>query len=716
MAESAMVATKFSHSQLKSSSLETVTDVSQLYDKWINSIVGHRAREYRNWRAYSGVDAGQWTEEDIENLKNEGRDPDQFNIIQRRVDVLQGNEMTQIWDFDWVPVEGQRSSGTEAIKETYYCDKELMNFDTAIEQTIKDGLIYRGTIEMNISKKYNPAGNINLERLTPGYYFWDPYWMTDDDNDCEQFIKVGYFNAKQIKRIWNKTGSRVRIEVNNLEQSNGDYEVKDFDLMSDVTRETKGHLMRVIEKSYLEHEKKERLYGWTYNQDGFGHIVPFPETEEKEYIQKFAEANDIQIEDTFIAPHERRILKTITVCPQLIEEGLLVDDKRHEVQVNRLNRFHFSYNRAYGVDKGIVDDLYDLQKNINRREAKETDIIETSTGGGKLINENIFKTPAQKARFMEQSNDPSYREFIDGDELEKGVSAIIDLHSPQMPGAGLDLGRMYQLADTLSPVTTAQTGTQESAATSGVLFERQLAVSRIGQLPLDKRIKKMMNDIGEAYFYQWQITYDGVPREFSTRDGEHSVFLNEIMYDSTGRKGTRNQPSYTPRSRVIVTESPKSETWQMRKRFFYADLLKFIPQNYQSQISFIIGIIIKTLDVSDKEKSEFESLMKMQQFKDMMSSVTELANMQAGTDQAKLTSMQAQMMMQQMMQQMQGMGQPGQEGGQEEPMPEQVNMEGGSPMGEPPMIEGPAPVAMEEEQLGALTGAGPGNPAQLAPV
>jgi len=73
--------------------------------------------------------------------------------------------------------------------------------------------------------------------------------------------------------------------------------------------------------------------------------------------------------------------------------------------------------------------------------------------------------------------------MINGDELEKGVPAVIDLHSANFPGQILDIPRMYQLADLLSPVTTSQTSSPESANTSGVLYERQLAVSRIGQLP-----------------------------------------------------------------------------------------------------------------------------------------------------------------------------------------------------------------------------------------
>lgn len=672
-----------------SSKIQAMLDIERQWDSLRYADQRNRRREYRNWRCYFGVDGGQYTAEQVAKFLNEGRYPDQFNVVARKVDIALGNEMSQIWDFDWVPIEGERTSGTESVKETYYADKEQLNYDATFRNVIRDGLVYRGIAEMGITKKISPIGNIFFERVSPTYGFFDPYWITDDDNDCELFFKVGYFRAKAVKEIWGVESAKIDSAIATEDAAGIYYDQKTFDEYEDVRADRKSGAYRVIEKNWLVREKSKRLYGYTFTPTGSQVVIPFPETEDKATLQQFAMNNQIDWGSTFIAPHEKRVLYKAAICPQLIEDGPLFEGK-DDIQIGRLKQFHFSYNRALGIDKGMVDDLYDLQQNLNRREAKETDIIETSTGGGKLLNSNIFKTADQRERYLKNGNDPSYREFIDGDELEKGVPPVIDLHSMQFPGQVLDIPRLYDLADRLSPVTAAQSAMSESASESGVLFERKLAVSRIGQLPLDERIRKLMHDMGEGYFYQWQQTYDGPPRQFSTRDGQHSVVLNEIVYGQNGSMGWLNRPKFTPRCRVVVTESPRSESWQMRKRSYYADILKAIPQTpeYRNHIQFFINEIVKTLDISDQQKARLEALEKMNQFKSMLADATEVANMMASKNQATLVAVQAQQALQSMMAQVMG------------PAP------GGAPQGPPVQqqitMSDQESVAVEPEALGGI--------------
>lgn len=674
--EAPNVATNLPYSLLKSSEFETVYSQKQDWDNWYAIERNNMNREYRNWRAYSGVDCGQWTADMISRFNNQGRNADQFNVIKRRVDILHGNEMTQIYDFDWTPIDGQRTSGTDAVKETYFCDKELFNYESVFGNVFKNGFIYKGAAEMVISRKYNPNGNISFECMKPGFFMHDPDWVTDDDNDCEELMKVGYFNAKQIKRIWG-------VDSAIIEQAKIQYEkygksimtTKDLDFQKTVNRGTYGHLYRVIEKNWLEWVRVDRLYGKTYTADGYLRVVPFPITEKRDEIEKFAQANQVNISDpdnTFIAPSEQRILMIRTTCEDVVDKGIFFEG-RDEIQINRLKQFHFSVGRALGTDAGIVDDLYDLQQNINKREAKLTNIIETTTGGGKLINKKLVSESGQRERFLNNSTDPSYRDTFDGEALMPGEQVMIDLQSTTFPGQVIDVDRLYGLTDIITPVTSAQTAEQGAANESGVLFERRLAVSRIGQLPIDKKIEKFQHDCAEAYFYQWQIQYDGIPRMFSTRDGKHSVMLNEIMYDSNGNKGMRNRPAYTPRCKVTVKLSPKSESWQMRKRAVDGEMLKYIPKEYSLFVSSTIARILKSVDMSEDEKAEIDNIMEMQKARDTLAMITEMTTLNANKDQATLTSMQIQQMIQQMMgppQLPQGMEQGGM------PPQEQITMEG----------------------------------------
>ena len=82
-------------------------------------------------------------------------------------------------------------------------------------------------------------------------------------------------------------------------------------------------------------------------------------------------------------------------------------------------------------------------------------------------------------------------------------------------------------------------------------------MNKIATLVYDEAVKQLMNNIGEAYFLQWQITYGDVERTINLMGGKESVTLNEQL-DTEG--SVRNYVPYTPRCQVIVKENPNSPT------------------------------------------------------------------------------------------------------------------------------------------------------------
>jgi hypothetical protein len=608
-------------------------------------------RSFRNWQIYSGVDEGQAEADLLLELRNEDRHYEQFNIATPKVETLTGALASEKFDLDLKPIEGKKNSLTEACKASWYADKGLCHYDKSVTDCIKAGLVIAGDIKMKMSNRYDSKKNICFDLVPNGFLLRDPYWLTDDDRDCEKAWEVFHLSAPQIARKYPSARSALLEEALKLYQRfGGKYDEYDPDFYEQMQMGFKGHLYRVIEYHYIEHVHTERLIGQILDSKRW---IPFPVTKDHDILEAYMIKNNID-PMSIPPPHayDDKIHKLMTIAPEIVQNKLLDGKARvSSVQPQRLPYYHFTVDRTFGVDKGIIDDIYDLQRALNRREMKLSDIIDSADGGGGVYSEDVWDTPEKKAELKRNKSNPRYSVFADGDEIARG-KLVEHLTSNQYNPAIIDqIARFWDVIDRISRVPAAMAAMSESANESGVLYDRKLEVARMGILTLVERVKELRKNLFEGYYTQWQVadSYNQMEREFTSLDGKVSTVLNERVLDHVdGRVYVQNRPSMIPRSAVIITESRSNPTRLLQRRALYSELFDRAVQTNPEAASTLFEELMKTMDLDEEGQAKMRRFSMLQTIRDYKRLEAEIATLDSTTQQAILTKMQAEFAIDQM--------------------------------------------------------------------
>jgi len=632
---------------------------------------------YECWDAYMDLNGSQWDRKKLQKLKNEEREAKSFDIIGPKTDTLAGALISELPDMDWTPVEGQRTSATEAVRDSWYIDKELTNSDYELMLTFRDGLVHVGWCQLGECLKYGKP-TVGLKRKIPGFFIPTAHWIQESDNDLDVGFNIAYQTPDQLKFKYKTKIAEIDESIKIIRRQGHE------ELPSNAYEQRRryvGHIAdhyKVIEKHWLDKIETSRLVGAKIEVNPVtgeptGHVrwVPFPVTKDRSKLEHFAAINQIAWETVEDTPYPDVVHMVTTIVPDL-DRSIVLENAKSKIQVGRLPFYHFTVSRYNGRNKGIVASMLDTQRTINERESLINELISKANGGSDLVDENIFKDPKDKEKFTKNANKVGYKHFVDMDQSKSG-QPIVNVRSNQYPSQVLDqIGRMYdQVLPLVSRVSDSMSAISQSGK-SGILFEREIQVNRIGNLLMDKGIKQMMDNIAEGYFYQWQISYAGFQKEVTSRDGKKKTVLNEHFTDSAGREMIRNAVGYVPRCRALVTESTKSPTYQLRYRMIYAEILEKInPELNPEHFSFVFNKFMSTLDLPEKDKAELEAVNRMMETRIKMSFVRDIVTVHAQTKEASLASASADMQLQQLLAHMQTMGISGPQQAQQA-VPEQV--------------------------------------------
>lgn len=612
-------------------------------------------RAYEVWDAYISIQGSQWDKKKRNQLKEEERHAYQFDILSAKVDTLAGSLIAEMPDIDWAPIRGQKSNATEAIREKYFIDKELFNYDDIILKTIRNGCVHSGWCQMTESDKYSPTKDIALEVCRPGYVIPDPYWKTDDDRDLECLYKIAYLKPDIMASMYPESTDKIKAAVQEYKKRKQiPQSTESIDDQQKQFKEDIQDAYRVIEYHYIERIKKERLLGAKFDDATQTYrYLPFPISQDTQLLQQFAQANEIDWQDVNVYKYEDRIhmVKTVTDLDPTI---LLVKDKSL-VQVNGLPFFHFTCNRYNGHDKGIAESILDIQRVINEKESLLLEFIAKASGGSSVWNEDLFKNEDQKKRFVKNRNKPGHIEFADLDGVQKTHE---DVNPASVPAAIFnEINRMYeQTLPIVSRVSDAMSAVPATGE-SGVLFERKYQMNRVANILYDKNVKQFLNNIGEAYYYQFQITYADIPLEIKSRKGS-TIDLNKKS-EINGVPFMINSVADMPRCKVVVTESTKTPIFQLRKRMEISEIIKNIPPNDYLRLQEALAIYFSNTPMNDEDKARMEVINEMERMRAQMQFVSEMAALDMQTKQSVSQAQQIEQMMGQFQgAQMKGANQP----------------------------------------------------------
>ncbi|MCP4651137.1 MAG: hypothetical protein GY853_13810 [PVC group bacterium] len=614
--------------------------VQQIFKEREDARIYHQSsidRGLRAWRYYFALSGYQWPEKELAVLKDEDRLPYQYDVISPKINTMAGAIITDMQEPNWVPIEGEKTTTTEAVIDCFSSDKELTNWDPVMVQCVLGGLIHESWIQMIETTEYNPSGNIGLEYIRDGSLITDSYWKSNSDKQLKKAWKSQYFTAEGLAHKYDKMSDKIRQAIEQ-EKKGVDGAPTDAVEQRQKFAGKVGAEYEVIEEMWLEIIKTKRLVG---RKEGEFKRIPFPVTDNREYLELFAEQNGIDWETVDAEPYNDIVYHATAICPSL-DPHIILNDEKPRIQVKRLPIFLFTTKRHDGKNKGLVESIMDLQTTLNKRVNLESELIDKANGGMTILNEDLFDGDTIKeAELQKNLNNPKKSMFA---RFTPGVPTREEITPKQYPSQIMT--QIELMLNTLLPITSGVSdawSSESSQGESGVLYERKVQMNKIGTLIMDKAVKQLINNLGEAYYYQWQITYAKLPREITKRGGKEKIILNESLPDGS----IKNSVEYTPRCRVIVTENLQSSTQQLRKRTMATEMLPQInPETNQLTFQKFLGMLVKNVDgLSDEEKDEFEETLKLEEAVAMTSNINLISQNIAATSGARVANEQSQMML-----------------------------------------------------------------------
>jgi hypothetical protein len=626
-------------SKERSSQADVGTTTTAEFDKAYSVQKADFDRGARAWRRYFPIEYGKWDADALKVLQEEFRHPVQFDIVGPKVDTLAGSLVSDLPDPTWSPVQGQKGLLTEAIAESYFTDKDLYNFDDVLLKVFRDGLVHCGDCELIEDYRFHTP-RISLVRIMYGFLVWEPYWLTDDDRDAEVCYRVAYMNAAKLIKKYQHATDEILREAKAYKKDMSNYQPNPADRQKQLDGRV-GDEFQVIEKHFLEHIKTTRLLG---RQEGGMTWIPFPIGKDRAYLEAFAEINRIDwttvIEDTY----DDRIHYVTTVVRELSNAEIQVE-KKSKIQVNGLPYYHFTTMRYGGKNMGYPETMEGVEDTINKRESLVTELISKANGGSSLVNEELFPDPKKRQEWTKKKNKPGHAEFVPLDGVKKTMENIAN---NQYPNAVIDqINRMY---DKVLPLVSRVSDAMNSAAgsDSGILFERKFQTNMIANTLINRGMRQFINNIAEGYFYQWQITYANHEHEVVFRDGKTSVILNQRVGDMV-----YNDVKSVPRCRVVIAENTKSQTYQMRWRSVWSEMLTAIrPDVAPAHYMLALKNFFETIQVNDEDKAQVKALNELVMMIARLNLVSQAAKFQTDTQSSTLQGMQVDMQIQQMMSQL----------------------------------------------------------------
>jgi len=666
--------------------------VKKVNAEYRNAWVAHE-QEYRTlfnaWAMYFGAEGEHWDRQEIDQKTERGERVAQYNLIQQYVDTFVGSILSDEYDFKYDPVDGVKTTAIRALEDAYYCDKELFDFPDEYAKVVKDGVIHLGVMEMYINTEYDPRGNIAFRRARPGLHVFDPYWKSDDDDDCTRMWKQGHMSIKQMLEKFKTLpyNDRLQSELYNIMKQGQTFSTPELDEYNQPYPKQKD-TYHIIQHYWVEEIKKKRLIGQNKNGDW----VDFPITDDQDLLQRFADISGVEDWDNVHeTPYKDKICHSAIICPELFPTEF-IERGKPEIQIGGLPVIQFTcFRDIAGRNLGKVASMIDPQKDLNYMKSKLSTLTAAQLGGSIVYNKDAFDEESDREAFEKEGNDPTRLFGINGDP--RGFMIRTRDHQ-----ANPELIRQVQespdLMEKISGVTAAMTAQAQSSSEPASLFAMKLKQSKIGLVPIDKRVKKLNKRLAEAYFAQAQITYAGPAnknRLFTSRNGKVKAYLNEDL----GNGRIRNQVDDIPRCSVVITESPGNLSRQMRDQAELSSLIQNLPQDgFREARAIILKEAFGATSLSDEKKEDLIGAFEREQMKAKLMDLAEMASAAATSKQSELVVMQTSRQIEMMAQSL------GQQG---EQLPEAISnetpmMEGGGMEEELPETVGPMMPGMEDPQ------------------
>jgi len=398
--------------------------VRKLCYRWIRALNPHNQWARQAKQCVQFLEGDQWTEQEKAALRQMRRSALTINKIAPLYRLVVGYQSSNRLDVNFMPTSDSQSSEDVAtiLNNVFKSEANRIDLQYTDTDVFCDGLSTgRGFWDTELSFENNDLGELEISCADPFSKYIDPdcsHYDLNDDKKGAAYIQDSVWT--NIDAVNSKFGSEAALAVQNIMSPNyessilsymGDFEISPDRFFGQYADEKNmDNWSDVYHTDFIDHQAKQiRILDTQYKVETITPCFVDPETGDKEMIPKeWLEKPDVI--DKVMAYAEKRgnplkiVSKPIKRVRRTVTCGdiLLYDD--WSIHKNYTTIGYFPYFRR-GKTRGMVDDLIDPSRELNKKRSVLTDILNRNANSGWIYEEETLD-PEQEENLRKYGSAP----------------------------------------------------------------------------------------------------------------------------------------------------------------------------------------------------------------------------------------------------------------------------------------------------------------------
>lgn len=557
------------------------------YRRWFREAVD----DNEEWRRaaqedYDFVAGKQWKEEDIQAFEASGRPAITINRIKPLINVLSGYQRLNRYDIDFLPRTGDDVDICQVRKGITKYVLDRCDYDSQESQAFLDAAI-GGLGWLDVGYEFDDElqdGEAFVKREDPFGIYVDPEAHKPDFSDAKYICRAKWVDKDELISVYPEHKEEIEAQFSVYDPAEQEVENVRPDPLwfkSDIKK------VRLVECWYKT-KKKVTMF---FLQDGS--MVP----QESVTVDMFLQG--------LIVGQEKISVTKVRVCSFF--DTVLLEDidspyEHGEFPLVPITCFSFG---AGDLPAGLVRDLKDPQREINRRRIQVLHILNTSGNGGGWIEEDAMSND-QKAEFERKGAIPGHFSEVRPGAISQGK---IMERGMQNPPAAIIQAESQATTDltAISGINEALMGVDIPNQSSGRAIElkQKQAITHIA--PMFDHLRKAKKKV--AYLLWGKRGHAGVIPQFYTEDkvyriegtnGQEFIRVNQqvIEQDPLGNTIYRTLNDLSQGEFDIVISDTEASTTQRQ-----AQMWSLVDAVSKLQVpgDLVFDIILDLSDLPNKE-------------------------------------------------------------------------------------------------------------------
>ena len=559
------------------------------------------AHTTNEWRRKAREDCGfytgkdQWSDKDRASLAEKGKPAITINRIKPLMNVLSGYQRLNRYDIDFLPRTNDDMSLATVRKGVTKYIMDTSDYDKEESDVFMDGILTGiGWFEVGYQFDYAKLdGDAFIRRVSPFDIYPDYESRDKYFRDMRYIIRARWVNKSELKKVYPDKADQIEAQ----------HHV--YDINEDETGDR--------ELWYEDATNKIRLCECWYKETTTKHM----------YVLKDGRVVDTVVPEMLLTG---QIDQKIDVPVDMVKmvsffDNVLLEEKESPYKHNELPFVPYVayYLGEDDIPSGVVRDLKDSQREINKRRSQALHILNTSTNSGWLVEEgSLSKT--QESALKKGATTPGAVIEVGGGALTSG--RVQRLQPPPAPANVLEaISEAINELPAISGINESLMGVDIANDVSGRAIElrQKQAITHITTLfdNLRHAKKAIVNLLWGKRGYQgvipqfyteektYRIIGTGGVNEFVTVNQQQQSVDPVTMQTITTTLNDLSQGEFD----IVIAETPATATQRTTQFYTLVDAVSKlgIPGDL------VFDILIDLSDIAQKDEIKKRYMERQQQ-------------------------------------------------------------------------------------------------------